>query len=76
MNAVHIRTDGMHCDECPPMIEAQIEQLPGVREARTYRSLRLTSVLYDPELTDSTAISDRITRAGFEAHVLTRSRDH
>jgi copper chaperone CopZ len=76
MNAVHIRTDGMHCDACPPLIESEIEHLPGVKAARTYRSMHLTSVLYDPELIDITTISDRITRAGFEAHVLTGGRAH
>ncbi len=76
MNAVHIRTDGMHCDACPPLIEAEVEQLPGVRAARAYRSMHLTSVLYDPELTDSAAISHRIMDAGFRAHVLSGDRHH
>jgi copper chaperone CopZ len=74
MNAVHIQTDGMHCDACPPRIEAEIEHLTGVKAARTYRSMHLTSVLYDPELVDITTISNQITSAGFEAHVLTGGR--
>jgi copper chaperone CopZ len=74
MNAVHIQTDGMHCDQCPPRIEAKIGHLPGVKAARAYRSMRLTSVLFDPELVDVKTIRDQIASAGFEAHVLVAGR--
>lgn len=70
MNAVHIRTEGMFCDACPPRIEAEIEHLPGVKAARAYRTMHLTSVLFDPDLIDSDTIRNRIARAGFDAHVL------
>lgn len=76
MNAVHIRTDGMHCDECPPRIKAQIEHLTGVKAACAYRTMHLTSVLFDPELIDVKTISDQIASAGFETHVLTGGRAH
>jgi copper chaperone CopZ len=76
MNAVHIQTEGMHCAACPPLIEAEVEHLPGVKAARAYRSMHLTSVLFDPELVDADAIRDRITRAGFDAHVLGGDRAH
>lgn len=76
MNAVHIQTDGMHCDACPPLVEAKVESLPGVRAARAYRTMHLTSVLYDPELIDIPTISDQIANAGFRARVLTGGRAH
>lgn len=70
MNAVHIRTEGMHCDECPPRIESELGHLPGVKDAHAYRSMRLTSVLFDPDLVDVKAIRDQIANAGFPARVL------
>ena len=70
MNAVHIQTDGMHCSQCPPRIEAAVEHIPGVKAARAYRSMALTSVLYDPDLVDAKTIEDSITSAGFGAHML------
>ncbi|MDO8987550.1 MAG: heavy metal-associated domain-containing protein [Coriobacteriia bacterium] len=76
MNAVHIRTEGMFCDACPPRIEAEIEHLPGVRAARAYRTMHLTSVLFDPDLVDTDTIRDLIERAGFDARVLGESRAH
>lgn len=76
MNAVHIKTEGMHCDACPPRIEAELDHLPGVKAARAYRSMHLTSVLFDPDLIDADTIRDRIASAGFDAHVLAGGRVH
>ncbi|MBU4555939.1 MAG: heavy-metal-associated domain-containing protein [Actinobacteria bacterium] len=70
MTTVHIRTHGMHCAACPPRIEADIEQLPGVKAACAYRGLHLTSVLYDPDLVDADTIRGHIQDAGFKARVL------
>lgn len=70
MNAVHIRTGGMHCDACPPLIESELGHLPGVKDAHAYRTMRLTSVLFDPDLVDAKTIRDQIAHAGFDARVL------
>lgn len=75
MTAVHIRTDGMYCDACPHRIECRLEQLPGVKAARAYRAMHLTSVLYDSDLIDADTIRDQIADAGFEAHVVAGGPD-
>jgi copper chaperone CopZ len=76
VDAIHIKTEGMHCAQCPPLIEAEVEHLPGVQAARAYRSLHLTSVLFDPETVDPATIRDTIARAGFEAYVIERRFPH
>ncbi|MFA5843983.1 MAG: heavy-metal-associated domain-containing protein [Coriobacteriia bacterium] len=70
MNAVHILTTGMHCGACPPRIEAAIEHLPGVKAARAFRELQLTSVLFDPEIVNAEDIRARVADIGFGAEVL------
>ncbi len=70
MNAVHIQTTGMHCPACPPRIELEVEHLDGVRAARAYQHLQLTSVLFDPAITDPESIRRTIVGAGFGAQVL------
>lgn len=70
MSAVHIRTDGMHCVECPPRIETVLGHLPGVKDVHAYRTMHLTSVLFDPDRTDVSTIRDRIASVGFGAHVI------
>jgi cation transport ATPase len=74
MNAVHIQTDGMRCAACPPLIESTLRQLEGVKDARAYRSMQLTSVLYDPDVVDIRTIRTQIASAGFTSHVLTGGR--
>lgn len=74
MHAVHIKTDGMHCDACPPLIESVLGHLQGVKDARAYRSMHLTSVLYDPDVVDVKTIRTQIASAGFVARVLTGGR--
>ena len=75
MTAVHIRTDGMYCDACPYRIESRIEHLSGVKAARAYRAMHLTSVLYDPDLIDADTIRNQIADAGFQAHVVAGGAD-
>ena len=74
MNLLLIQTDGMHCDACPPRIESELVHLTGVKDARAYRSMRLTSVLYDSDIIDANTIRNRIEGAGFEACVLSGGR--
>jgi len=74
MDAVHIQTDGMHCAACPPLIEAEVEHLPGVKSARAYLSMHLTSVLFDPDLVSVATIRNRIESVGFDARILTGGR--
>jgi copper chaperone CopZ len=76
VNAIHIKTEGMHCSQCPPFIEAEVEHLAGVQSARAYRSMNLTSVLFDPEVVDPETIRDTIVSAGFDAHVIERRFPH
>lgn len=76
MHALHVRTTGMFCDACPPRIESDLEHLPGVKAARAFRTMGLTSVLFDPDLIDAATIRDRIASAGFGAQLLDPRRSH
>ena len=70
MNATHIKTNGMSCEACPSRIESRLENLEGVKAARAYRTMRLTSVLYDPDLVDVETIRHQIEDAGFHTDEL------
>lgn len=76
MNLALIQTDGMHCDACPPRIESELIHLTGVKDARAFRSMHLTSVLFDSDIVDVKTIRSRIVDAGFQAHVLGAGRAH
>jgi len=66
-SAVHIKTTGFYCGACPRVVENAIGTMPGVLDVVTVRSMGLTSVLYDPDLTDSEILCARIRSAGFGA---------
>lgn len=76
MNLALIQTDGMHCDACPPRIESELIHLAGVKDARAFRTMHLTSVLFDSDIVDVKTIRSRIADAGFEAHLLGEGRAH
>lgn len=73
MEAVHIRTFGMHCPECPHRIEDALAHVPGVAAALPVRSLNLTSVLYEPLAVSEDDIARTIRSAGFGAQVVRRN---
>ncbi len=76
MNLALIQTDGMHCDACPPRIESELIHLAGVKDARAFRTMHLTSVLFDSGIVDVKTIRSRIADAGFEAHLRGEGRAH
>ena len=72
MTAIHLETTGMHCADCPPRVESEIGQLPGVKHVLAYRSLGLTSVMFDETVVDVTTIQGAIEQAGFAARAVSR----
>lgn len=67
MKTAHIRTSGMRCEHCPVLIRRALRKVPGVADAVAYRTMRLTSVLYDPDVASPGALSECLTCLGFAA---------
>ncbi len=74
MEAVHIRTHGMHCVRCTQAVEAALSELDGVAAAMAVKSLDVTSVLYEPLAIDPETIARAIQSVGFEAEVVPQDR--
>ena len=72
MEAVHVRTPGMHCQECPRTIEQALSDVDGIATSIAVRSLDVTSVLYEPLVVGPEAIARAIRSAGFDAEVIPR----
>lgn len=68
--AVHIRTASFYCGACPKVVEKALAATEGVIDVAVVRSLGLTSVLYDTDLTDRETLCSRIKQSGFPAEVL------
>ncbi|MHB9002539.1 MAG: cation transporter [Coriobacteriia bacterium] len=68
--AVHVRTAGFYCGACPRVVEKALGSLDGVLDVVVVRSLGLTSILYDTDVTDRDSICERIRTSGFGAQML------
>jgi copper chaperone CopZ len=69
LHALHVRTRGMHCEQCTALIEFAVSSLPGVREVTAVQAMSLTSILFDRSQVDRETITRAIREAGFAAEV-------
>lgn len=60
-----IRIDGMHCVSCAMSIDDTLEQLDGVRRAKTSYARGLVKVDHDPDRVNGQRLRDAITQAGY-----------
>lgn len=70
MEAIHVRTHGMHCGKCTTAVENVLSHVEGVAASIAVQALDVTSVLYEPMATTPEAIVNAIRSAGFEAEVV------
>ncbi|MBC9723926.1 heavy-metal-associated domain-containing protein [Streptomyces sp. TRM68367] len=63
--AVVLTVEGMHCSSCGLLIDDELEEVPGVRSARTdVRSRRSTIRLEEGATVDTDALVAAVQRAG------------
>ncbi|MCX5418037.1 heavy-metal-associated domain-containing protein [Streptomyces sp. NBC_00059] len=68
---VVLKVDGMHCASCGLLVDDELEDVPGVRSARTdVRKGRSTVHLTDEGSTDPSTLIAAVERAGYQATVL------
>ncbi len=58
---------GMHCSSCAMAIDMELEELPGVTEARTSYARATTEVVFDRARVGLDAIIAAIRQAGYTA---------
>jgi copper chaperone CopZ len=66
MQAVHIKTHGMKCQDCTALVEQSLLHIRGIRGVVAVQSMGLTSVLFDEAVIDSDRIAESIRSMGFE----------
>ena len=62
-----LRIAGMHCSSCAMAIDMELEDLPGVEEARTNFARATTQVVFDPAGVSLEVIIAAIHEAGYTA---------
>jgi copper chaperone CopZ len=64
---LNLRIEGMHCASCAMAIDMELEDLPGVAEARTSYARGTTEVIFDPQRVAPDAIVAAVRKAGYAA---------
>ncbi len=67
--SVSLKTTGMHCGSCAMLIQMTVEDLPGVKSAKTEYSTGLTDVTFDTDVLGTDAIITAIEGAGYGAEL-------
>ncbi|MCL4366077.1 cation transporter, partial [Patescibacteria group bacterium] len=62
-----LKIDGMYCTACAMNIDFDLEDLEGVKQAKTNYAKQETEVEYDQEKIEVKKIIDTIKKTGYEA---------
>ena len=67
--SVTLQIVGMHCTSCAINIDFELEDLEGVKEAKTHYAKQISIVTYDPQKVTHEQMIAIITKLGYEAIV-------
>ena len=62
-----LKVEGMHCASCPLLIDEELEELPGVSEAKTSLAKQETHVVFDESQVELPELLETIEELGYRA---------
>ena len=62
-----LKIEGMHCSSCAMTIDFDLEDLEGVKSAKTSYAAQVTEVEFDPGKVDDQEILETIKKTGYTA---------
>lgn len=74
VHTVDLSIGGMTCATCVGRVERALEKIPGVAEAHVNFATETARVAFDPSRSSEAALTDAVTKAGYE--VLAVSHEH
>lgn len=70
MKTITLKIVGMHCTSCAINIDFELEDLDGVKEAKTHYAKQTSEVTYNPDKVSSDQIIAAIQKLEYEAVIL------
>lgn len=67
MQKVILKLTGMHCTSCSVLIDTVLEELPGVKSAKTSYADQKVEVEFDPAKVEVSKIIEAIKTEGYES---------
>ncbi len=62
---INFKISGMHCTSCAVNIDLDLEELNGVKSAKTNYAKSITEIEYDPEVLSPDVLISTITKSGY-----------
>lgn len=69
MKTIKLTIDGMHCTSCAINIDFDLEDLKGVKTAKTNYAKQETEVEFEEEKLSLKEILDQISKTGYQAQI-------
>ncbi len=74
MKHLKLAVAGMHCNSCELLITEELKELPGARDISVNHKEGLAQVAIDPKLVSLSQVLAAVSKAGYEATVLTNGQ--
>lgn len=62
-----LKIEGMHCSSCALNIDFDLEDIKGVKSAKTSYASQVTEVEFDPEKVNDQEILETVKKTGYSA---------
>ena len=69
MKKVTLKLNGMHCSSCSLLIDAALEELPGVKSAKTSYAQQQVEVEFNPKQIQIPQLVSAVKSEGYEAAI-------
>lgn len=69
MAKTKLKIEGMHCTSCAMDIDMDLEEVSGIKSARTSYARQETEVEFDDQLVDIDKILDTVKTTGYQASI-------
>lgn len=66
---IKLKIDGMHCTSCSMNIDMDLEDLDGVKSAKTNYAKQESEIEYDPNKLELKEILEQVQKTGYKAIV-------
>ncbi|HYE59871.1 MAG TPA: cation transporter [Candidatus Kapabacteria bacterium] len=67
---ITLKINGMHCTSCAMNIDGELEDTPGVKEAKTSYVKNETAVVFDDEKVQENVLCEIIKKLGYKVAIL------
>jgi copper chaperone CopZ len=68
LKTLRFNISGMHCTSCALTIDLDLEEIPGVKSAKTNYAKSITEVEYDPGQVSQENIIAAIAKTGYQVY--------